>query len=285
MADQLVDDSISAGTKKNYRAVVLKLKEFCHSAKLKDKFADTTIELFVTSLHKKHNLSFSTVQANLSAIRHHCHTLQIPITFDTPRLKLLLRGVKKSGSGSAMRCTSRVSKSHLNRICSAADTLLDRTTAVMYKAMFTLAFFGLLRPSELARSKSSPQHQLKRKCVRFGSNVILLTFFSYKHSDKAVNVKVDRISDPFLCPWTNLYTYLCGVTKRVEDPLFDVTTDEFSSVLSKCADHAGIRTRLTAHSFRRGGATWLSSNGVTDARLKAYGRWTSNAYLCYVKAD
>ena len=108
MADQLVDDSISAGTKKNYRAVVLKLKEFCHSAKLKDKFADTTIELFVTSLHKKHNLSFSTVQANLSAIRHHCHTLQIPITFDTPRLKLLLRGVKKSGAGSAMRCTSRV---------------------------------------------------------------------------------------------------------------------------------------------------------------------------------
>ena len=44
------------------------------------------------------------------------------------------------------------------------------------------------------------------------------------------------------------------------------STIEFSDILSRCASQAGIKTRLTPHSFRRGCATWFSSNGMTDAK-------------------
>ena len=149
-ADLLVARSVSAGTRKNYDAVVEKLNSFCHSNKLKDKFAPSTIELFVTHLSQQQHLSYSTIQANLSALRHNCHVKHMPVDFDTPRLKLLLRGIKKSSSSSGVpaRCTSRVSKAHLKRLCVAADVLFDTTYARMIKAIFTVAFFGLLRRSE-----------------------------------------------------------------------------------------------------------------------------------------
>ena len=82
-----------------------------------------------------------------------------------------------------------------------------------------------------------------------------------------------------------MYEYLSHSPLRAEDQLFPISTSEFAQVLSRCIEQAGIKSKLTPHSFRRGGATWFSSNGMTDATLRAYGRWSSNAYLCYVKAD
>ena len=89
-------NSVTAGTQKNYAAVIMKLEEFCRSNRIKDKFSPAAIELFVTHLSQQKNLCHSTVQANLSAVRHHCHMNNVDIHFDTPRLKLLLRGIKKT---------------------------------------------------------------------------------------------------------------------------------------------------------------------------------------------
>ena len=83
----------------NYAMVMEKINKFCVSKGLKDKFSSSTIEQFVTDLSQQHKLSHSTIQANLSAIRHYCNSNNIGITFDTPRLKLLLRGVRKVDVG------------------------------------------------------------------------------------------------------------------------------------------------------------------------------------------
>ena len=108
---------------------------------------------------------------------------------------------------------------------------------------------------------------------------------SYKHSDQVVSIKIDKDSDEFLCPWSNLLYYLTDTVLRADVTLFAISVTEFSDILSRCASQAGVKTRLTPHSFRWGGATWFSSNGITDAKLKAYGMLSSNAYLSYVKAD
>ena len=143
--------SVTVGTQRNYAMVMEKLNKFCVSNGIKDKFSSSTIELFVTDLSQQQKLSHSTIQANLSAIRHYCNSNNIGITFDTPRLKLLLRGVRKVEVGAKPpRPTNRVSKNHLKRLCAAADILFNSACARMYKAMFTIAFFGLLRPSEVA---------------------------------------------------------------------------------------------------------------------------------------
>ena len=69
-----------------------------------------------------------------------------------------------------------------------------------------------------------------------------------------MNVKVDKLPDTYLCPWNNMYNYLSNSLLRAEDPLFPVTTFEFANVLSGCAEKAGIKSKLTPHAFRSGGA-------------------------------
>ena len=79
--------------------VMEKLNEFCVSNGINDKFSSSTIELIATDLRQQQKLSHSTIQANLSAIRHYCNVNNIGKTFDTPMLKLLLRGVRKVDVG------------------------------------------------------------------------------------------------------------------------------------------------------------------------------------------
>ena len=67
-------------------------------------------------------------------------------------------------------------------------------------------------------------------------------------------------------------------------PLFDVTLQEFRATLEDVRLAASIRTHLTPHCFRHGGATWAANQGWPDARIKAHGRWKSDAYKRYVHA-
>jgi len=39
-----------------------------------------------------------------------------------------------------------------------------------------------------------------------------------------------------------------------------------------------------SHSFRIGAASWAASKGMSDAQIRAFGRWKSNAFLRYIRA-
>lgn len=67
------------------------------------------------------------------------------------------------------------------------------------------------------------------------------------------------------------------------DALFPCTTLQAANWFQQCLKFSTIQSKLTLHSFRRGGATWYSEQGLTDAKLRALGRWKSEAYKCYVK--
>lgn len=246
-----------------YAAAVNNLKIFCISNKIQDKFVAKTIECFVVSL-KQQALSHGSIQSTLSAIRHYCHTKSIPVSIDTPKLKLLMR-IKRAGPAKGHRSINHVSFSHLNRICRAADSLYDAGTSRLYKALFTLAFFALLRPGEVANSSNAPERQLKRKAIRFGKNFMTVSFNSYKHSSGSATIKVYKFKDSFLCPWTNLFKYLTDTAITESSVLFLVTTMEMNDAIKDCDSLAAVKTNVTAHSFRRGGATWYSSHGMADS--------------------
>jgi len=46
-----------------------------------------------------------------------------------------------------------------------------------------------------------------------------------------------------------------------------------------------IRDHFRSHSFRIGGATEAKRLGVDDETIKKWGRWTSDAYLKYLRLD
>ena len=41
-------------------------------------------------------------------------------------------------------------------------------------------------------------------------------------------------------------------------------------------------TRYKSHSFRIGAASWAEANGMSDAQIRLFGRWKSNAFLRYI---
>ena len=277
-----IANSVAPTTRRAYNAALSSLNEFCVQHNIKDKYITSTLELFITSLAEK-GMQASSIRTILSGIKHHCISNSIDINLNDPRLSLLMKGIQRSCGQKTGRPKNAVRMTHLQKILSATVQLFDAKIAVQVRAMFSLAFFAMLRPSELSYSSSTPQHQLKRSSVSIKSNCVKLTFSSFKHSTDIAIVKIQRQS-PEVCPWFFLSDYLrSSPTANLNDPLFPSSTADANNWLQRCLSHCGIKSKLTLHSFRRGGATWYSDQGVTAAKLKAMGRWNSNAYLNYVK--
>lgn len=285
-ADNLIHNSVAPTTRRSYSLAVKGLSDFCKEHKIKDKFSAKTIELYVAHLAKK-GMKASTIRSALSAVRHHCNSNYIEISFDTPRLQLLLKGVRRRNDSIAIRPNHVVKVRQLQKICNSADKLFSPQQALMIKAMFALSFFALLRPSEAYHTSTTPEHQLRRSSIRVRQKKIKITFSSFKHSSGSTTITVERKLFLDICPVLLLQSYLSANSGIAQQEgsivLFHCSRAEAHSWLQRCVADAGIKSRLTLHSFRRGGATWYAGQGLTDAKLKAFGRWKSNAYLVYVK--
>ena len=69
-----------------------------------------------------------------------------------------------------------------------------------------------------------------------------------------------------------------------QQPLFDITTKEFREILEDLRQLAGIKSQITPHCFRVGGATWASKQGWSEARIQLHRRWKSGAHRIYIRS-
>ena len=83
---------------KFYDAAVSKLYSSCkqHNIKAKYSFHKTTIDLFVVNLYNS-KLILGCSLSTLCTLKYHCKSVGFNYEFDTPRLKLLLKGAKQLG--------------------------------------------------------------------------------------------------------------------------------------------------------------------------------------------
>lgn len=256
---------------------------FCEKFRLKDKYSAATVELFVTN-QSKIGLKAGSIRSQLSALRHFCEKKSIPVAFQTPRLNMILKGIHRSNCAQPRiaRPKNAVRIHHLKQMCATAIKIFDSRLATLVQSLFSLAFFGLLRPSEMCGARATPHHQLKRSSVRLRSNYVKLRFTSFKHSQEEVTINIQQ-QQREVCPYRLLMNYQTQCHGINDDPLFPCNTNDANKWLQQLVLSCGIKTKLTLHSFRRGGATWYSEQGMTDAKLAALGRWKSNAYRLYVK--
>jgi len=91
-----------------------------------------------------------------------------------------------------------------------------------------------------------------------------------------------------VCLVKALIPYLIARRNR-PGPLFILPNDkmltrkEFSAALDRVLTELKPNPKhYNKHSFRIGAATLVKQAGMSDAHLKALGRWKSNAYLKYV---
>lgn len=278
--DRLTALSVTSATDGAYSRCTRRYEEFCLSTGL-DAWSSLpgSMELWAASLGKQ-GLMVGTIQSHLSAVRHYARRRGCRAPTDSDRLQLVLQGIRRE-QGKRPSTKKPVCVRHLRRLASASSILGEG--ALRFSAMILVAFYGFLRPSEFLVTASL--HYLRRSSVRFGrtSQKCSLKLTSYKHSDGAATVTIREFDARALDPIRTLREYIDRVPGPPDGPLFDCSAEDFRADLDRVVQHAGISTKLTPHSFRHGGATWASHRGWPDARIRAHGRWKSDAYRVYVQ--
>ena len=291
---------LAKSTHKSYQAGQKRYLTFCSEVKRSAvPTTEETLLLFVTHL-AQHELTHATIKVYLSAVRNLHVTAGLHNEFSahlTPRLEMVLRGIKKDKSLTAPRTRLPIMVEIMAKI---KDTLSLRPSDydnIMMWAACALAFFGFLRCSEFTvptQDEYCPDTHLSPQDITIDSRtsptVIQVTIKQSKTDPFRVGCKLCLgKTGTHICPIDAILPYL-ALRGAGYGPLFIkdngvyLTRHQFSSLLNEILQRAGVNSAgYNTHSFRIGAATTAKENGISDVHIKMLGRWQSSAYQLYIR--
>ena len=162
-----------------------------------------------------------------------------------------------------------------------------------FRAMCSLAFYAFLRVGELTASNAGHTiqlHQITKLMSRSNKvEAIKVTFVNYKHSYNQAPFSLVISRQHTCCPVHAILSYI-ELRGNSSGPLFQaldgspITRSVFTSRLAIILRLCGLDpSRYKGHSFRIGAASHAAEQGMSDAQIRAMGRWKSNAFLKYVR--
>ena len=176
----------------------------------------------------------------------------------------------------------------------------------MYKALFAISFYGLLRIGEVTYST----HVIKAKNVHMAINkekLLLILYLSKTHDEgvrpQKIKIVSNRKNNDFLkkvklthsyfCPFILINNYIAarGCELNSENEQFFVLSNGSPlmpvmarNLLKKLIANLGLDDRLyNFHSFRIGRSSDLIKFGYSVEEVKRIGRWHSNAVYKYIR--
>ena len=159
----------------------------------------------------------------------------------------------------------------------------------MTKCYIAMQFFGLFRTSELLGDLKLKIPPLLFSNFKINDNLLTTELTQYKHSNgKGAVVKLCKQPSPSICPINLLSNYITLRGSR-PGPLFILGNGKplgkqaFAIRLRRCCVAAGLPPRTFSHSLRIGAATLAAQMGKSPAEIMALGRWSSTAYLHYIR--
>lgn len=234
----------------------------------------------------------STIRSYISGLSfyHKLHNWFDPLELFV--VKKLLEGYSRSRRRVDNRAP--VTPQILHSICTLLPSICyNDYEAILFKAAYLLAYFGLLRVSEVVHS--TWQHH---------GRALLLDDIKFDHSCAVVvairqsktcqmgeptYLRIPCEADSNMCPVCSLKKYL-AVRPSTQGYFFKhkndkpLTRAQFSAVLAKCISSSPYKgANLLSHSFRIGRASELASKGVPDEAIMKLGRWRSAAYSTYIR--
>jgi hypothetical protein len=252
------------------------------------------IMIFIAHLDLK-KFARSTIRTYVSAIAYpHRMSRDLDPTTGGAVKKLL----DKAGSLAVQKPSKRaIVKDLLHKLLLATTTLFSPYKATLMKALFSAAFHLCARIGELVVSNGNNQHVLSRsqvKVTRNKGNLVeySVNFKSFKHSKGKTCTRTVLASQGRTCPVRLMANYLAVRPTLLPkaDPTFvwstgrGVTSSDVSKALQETLAAVGQNPQeFSAHGFRIGGATEAAQQGASDAELRMLGRWSSSAFLTYVK--
>ena len=233
----------------------------------------------------------STIRSSVSALSFFHKVLGLPDPSGSFYVKKLMLGARKARPSLDLR--SPVTPAILNALISATRMCSpDTYTMLLLRAMFTLAFYALLRLCEMAGSRDNSPHVLQFADVSISTKCLQITFTSYKHSNGrpfSLSIPATKCSS---CPVKHLQQYIDRRGTH-PGPLFQapgtagpVSRAFFTQQLTNAVSAAGLEgCNIQSHSFRIGRVSHLTELGTAETTIKLMGRWRSDAYKSYVRVS
>ena len=172
----------------------------------------------------------------------------------------------------------------------------------LYKALFSLAYYGLMRVGELTEAKAC--HTLKACDVHMGinKNKILLILYSLKthgQESEPQQIKISEVKQSvtrknFFCPFSIVRSFinLRGGYNSQQEQFFvfndqsNVNSNHFRKTLKLTLRRLNLDDTLyNTHSLRIGRTTDLFKAGYSIEQIKHIGRWRSNAVYKYIRSS
>ena len=260
-----------------------------------------TLSNFISFAHSILKIKSSTIQVYLSGIN-----FLIKLSTGAPcpalshaHINMLLKGLRKAEprptpkrlpltSDLLTRCITTLRSGYLNP---RVDSVLE--------SMFLLAFFGFLRCSEFTTSSLNfqPARHATLSDITIQSSDTLVFHLKCSKTNQSGPphpIFLFRL-DGYLSPYEPICNYINSrLASKASplDPLFITETGKaasrfwfhhhFRHILSR----SGISPELySGHSFRIGAASSASKQKIPDHIIKILGRWSSPAYLTYIRHD
>lgn len=289
---QLVHAGIARNTAATYRTAINSFNSFRVLYKLPNLWplSIKDVSLFIAYCFEKafSAKSISTYISGLAFVHKINNWYDINQSFV---VKKLLEGCHRSRPSFDRRAP--ITFNMLQKICSLTQSVcFNEYESVMFKSMFSLAFFGLFRVGELTTSRYQPSALNCNDVIfAYDNKAVQITMRHFKTNQrgKPVILKIPCEDTDLICPVCTLRNYLQSRTPGV-GPLFihmngsPVTRYQFSAVLKKCIDRAGFSSsHFRTHSFRIGRATHLASLGLHGSAIMKLGRWYSDAHKLYIR--
>ncbi|XP_076075986.1 uncharacterized protein LOC143046807 [Mytilus galloprovincialis] len=293
VADYIVNQGVSKNTQRSYNLALSKLCTFRSSYKLKQDWPVPVNDLsnFIAFLSVQ-GLSGGTISSYISGVSYHHKIQGIQDTTTFFIIGKALEGIKRIQGGKRNDIRAPITVQLLSDMISCLDKVCkNKYEAFLFSAVFSVAFFGLLRVGEITTSSVIIGSNLtifdilvRRKVLELrvrwsktdqkGKSVTLLI------AENGKNYCPVRLINEYLkvrptCNNTDLFIHYIGM------PL---TRYQFSSILEKALHFLHIsKGHFRSHSFRIGGATELARQGVSEEVIMRLGRWKSHAYSRYIR--
>ena len=171
------------------------------------------------------------------------------------------------------------------------SAISNQYNATLLRAMFAVAYFGLMRTGEIT-STSYARASVLLQDLSLTPSYATIAIRKFKHNtgNRPFDIVLPAQSSP-ICPVEALQDYL-HLRGYASGPLFvfpdgsPIPRNFFVSRLRQCLIYAGLDPTLyKSHSFRIGGASHYAQLGYSDSQIRLLGRWKSDAFKRYIRSQ
>ena len=284
--------SLAARTKQTYASAWKSYNTFCITFSLHTiPITEYKLIHYVTHMATT-KIAHQSIQVYISGLAFHGQMYGAPFKIsDMSNLYHVMRGIKRSQGNSCTKAKRiPITIRHMQQIHKYLIMVYPNVDGKMVWSAVTLAFFGLLRSSEYT---SPTAHTFTESTLRF-SDITLTSnrLFIHVRVSKTDTFRQGTVVRLFslnsiLCPVAATSTCIQTIGVR-QGPIY---TFQNGSFLTRTWMAGFLQTvfpfiqNINTHSFRIGGATAASTQGIPDNIIQTMGRWSSDCYRQYIRVS